>query len=271
MIQPERAEQIDPIKNSCNVRDNGDYAGMVTKPATTLAKGLRLLGAIVADEGRSSLSAIAESIGLPLPTAHRLAMTLETEGFLERSRKGHYHPGPALRMVGRSETPVSRAAMRLRGPLARLAEKHHAFAHFGVLEDGMVTYLVKEKGLEGELFTEEQAQLEAYCSAVGKVLLAALPSTELDSYLANGPFVALTDRTLTEPAALRREIDVVRQTGVAFDRYEIRDDLFCIGVPVRDARQGVIGAISLSLVADYPNAARISHLRRDLRRIAAKA
>lgn len=246
-------------------------AVLATGTATTLAKGLHLLSAILADEGRSSLSAIAAAIDMPLPTAHRLALTLEKEGFLHRVRKGCYHSGPALSLVHDKAAPEFQAAARLRRPLARLAQAHRAFVHFGVYEDSMVTYLVKEKGTERELFTIEHMQLEAYCSAVGKVLLAALSPAELDAYLANGPFVALTPHTLTDPAAIRHELDGVRDTGVAFDRFEIRNDLFCIAVPVRDADGAVLGGISISLLGDAPDTATVARLRTALRRIAAAA
>ena len=48
-----------------------------------------------------------------------------------------------------------------------------------------------------------------------------MPAAELEAYLANGPFVALTERTITDPAALRVEVDTVRAAGIAFDRREI--------------------------------------------------
>lgn len=237
---------------------------MATPSASTLSKGLRLLAAIVADQGRSSLSDIAQSQGLPLATAHRLAMTLEEEGFLTRLRKGHFIAGQAAARLADAVMPG--AAMR--GPLARLARQYGAFAHFGVLEDGMVTYLVKEHGVEADLFTEERMQLEAYCSAVGKVLLAALPVEELDAYLECGPFVALTQHTLTDPEAIRREVEDVRQRGVGFDRGEIRDDLFCMAVPVTGEDGQVLGAVSLSLLGRVPDAAEQRRIVRQLRGVA---
>lgn len=91
--------------------------------------------------------------------AHRLALTLEAEGFLSRGRKGYYHAGPVLVAAIAGATEVAQTAARLRQPLARLARQQTAFTHFGVLEDAIVTYLVKEKGLEAELFTEERMQL----------------------------------------------------------------------------------------------------------------
>ena len=52
----------------------------------------------------------------------------------------------------------------------------------------MVTYLIKEDAPGAALFTREGMQLEAYCSAVGKLLLSEIPTAELDAYLGDAPF-----------------------------------------------------------------------------------
>lgn len=250
---------------------------MATSTSQSLAKGLRLLARIVSDAGRSSLTTLAADAGLPLATAHRLVLTLEAEGFLVRGRKGHYHPGPALEgmaAVPRREEAqwlAQRAAARLREPLARLSAQHGGPAHFGILEDGMVTYLVKENGAGKDLFTAEQMQLEAYCSAIGKVLLAAMDEPALEDYLSSGPFVALTANTLTDPAAIRADVEQARRRGVGFDRCEIREDLFCMAVPVRMADGRTAGAISLSLLGHTPDRAEQGRIIRQLRRAATGA
>lgn len=241
---------------------------MGTRPATTLAKGLRLLGAISTDQGRRNLSEIAATLGLPLPTAHRLALTLVEEGFLHRVSKGYFVAQSLGNSSSETNLAVTERAERYRGALFRLARKFAAITHFGVLEEGMVTYLIKECAADTGLFTAENMQLEAYCTGVGKILLAAMTEAELDGYLANGPFVTLTDRTLTDPAQIRQEIDQVRMKWVAYDRCEIREDLFCIAVPVRKADGSIIGALSLSLVSRLPDAAEQRQIIRDLRRIA---
>lgn len=243
---------------------------MATGQSSTLAKGLQLLRAVVADRGRSTLPELAARAGMPLPTAHRLVLTLESEGFVERAGRGCYLPGAALGegQVGGAE---QRLALRLRQPLRRLAERHGVLGHFGVLEDGMVTYLVKEGGNGQALFTAEQMQLEAYCSGIGKVLLAALPPEQLEDYLGNEPFVALTSRTITAPDQLRRELAAVREQDVAFDRFEVREDLYCVAVPVRNAEGRVLGGLSASFLGEMPDAARIAALQRALRRLASSA
>ncbi|WP_417623127.1 IclR family transcriptional regulator [Parasphingorhabdus sp.] len=238
---------------------------MATRQSSTLAKGLRLLQAIVADGGRSTLGDVAAEQEIPLPTAYRLAVTLEAEGYLERQSKGCYLPGREIsRLMPLILRPKDRIAVRLRRPMKVLAAKYRVFMHFGVLEDGMVTYLVKENGGVLELFTEERMQLEAYCSGIGKILLAAMPEEELQAYLSTGPFPALTARTLTDPVAIRNELAAVREDGVAFDRFEIRDDIFCMALPVADPKGIVIGGLSVSFLDEIPDALKLASLRRSM-------
>ncbi|MDE2411984.1 MAG: IclR family transcriptional regulator [Sphingomonadales bacterium] len=244
---------------------------MATPQASTLSKGLVLLSAIARDGGRSSLTEIARALSLPLATAHRLAATLEVEGYLLRLKRGYFTIGPVATALGASPDLEHLTATRLRAGLARLARRHGAFAHFGVLDDGMVTYLVKAGGTGAALFTEERMQLEAYCSAIGKVALAALPDDDLDAYLAAGPFVALTGRTLTDPNAIRAEVEATRASEVGYDRCEIREDLYCMAVPVKTPEGNWIGAISLSLLGPVPEPSRQKTVIRDLRRLARQA
>lgn len=248
----------------------------MAKPATdyrssTLTKGLGLLRAIIADNAHSSLTEIARAIAIPLATAHRLAVTMEAEMFLSRVGKGYYMAGPALSLLVDQATPIHPLAVRLRRSLARLSRESGAFVHFGVLEDGMVTYLVREPRSSECLFTVETMQLEAYCSAIGKVLLAALPDVDLDAYLEGGPFIALTANTITDPGRLRSEIARVREERLGYDRREIREDLFCIAVPVGDFERGVQGAISLSFLGEVPDGQRQAQLVARTRRIGARA
>jgi len=236
---------------------------------SSLQKGLRLLNEVLADRGRSSLSQISARIGMPLATAHRMAVTLVEEGYLTRVRKGHFLAGSM--MGGVPLPPISKLAAYLRPQLARRAKSFGAFAHFGMLEEEMVTYYVKEGPGDRDLFSEEDMQLEAYCTGMGKILLAAMPPAAFEAYLDNGPFVALTERTITDAARLRLEIEDARNSGVAFDRYEIRDDVFCVAVPLISDRKIAVGGISLSFVGSAPDTLKLRRAIRSLRTIAQNA
>jgi DNA-binding IclR family transcriptional regulator len=150
--------------------------------------------------------------------------------------------------------------------MRRLASSSRRAIHLGVFEAEMVTYLFKESQSE-QVLTRETMQLEAYCSAICKVLLAGLGDDRLNEYLRAAPFVRLTDRTLTDPDELRIHLDQVRCYERAVDNREIDEDLWCVAVPIRREDGQVVAALSSSGPCLYP-AARIDGPLTALRKIA---
>lgn len=214
-----------------------------------------LLEAILADRDSTSVAAIAARIGLPRATAHRQATTLLQEGLLRRLVNGQLVAGPrlvALMQVINHRQILAAAAAPV---LHRLARKLRCVAQFGTLENDMVTYRIKTGQGAGDFFTRVGLQLEAYCTGIGKVLLAHLPERAREAYLAAGPFPALTIRTITDPVALRAELALVRTQGYARDNEEIAEGLVCYAVPLRLTDDEVVAAISVSILANEREAA----------------
>jgi DNA-binding IclR family transcriptional regulator len=90
------------------------------------------------------------------------------------------------------------------------------------------------------------AQLEAYSTGLGKILLAALPEDALEAIIHDGDLIPLTPFTITNRAVLRSELSKVRQQGYALDNQESSLNLRCVAVPVQDGDGTVIAAISAS-------------------------
>src|SRR5262249_24555325 len=86
----------------------------------------------------------------------------------------------------------------------------------------------------------------AHCTALGKVILAALRDDQLRRFLERAELKPSTKRSITQVAALLREIAEVRRTGVAFDEGEFNLDVRCIAVPARDFPGQIVGAIGVS-------------------------
>jgi IclR family acetate operon transcriptional repressor len=179
---------------------------------------------------------------------YRLTGVLEQAGLIARLGGGRYGAGPPLAELLHGVTPASQLAQLCRPFLRRLAKDCGATAHLGVMENDMVTYLVKESAgaHAAAAFTRENAQLEAYCSGIGKVLLAWLPEPELARYLSSGIFVALTKRTTTDPVKLRECLMTVKSEQFARDDGEIADDLYCLAVPLWAGAAPANAAISVS-------------------------
>lgn len=225
-----------------------DIAADASDGAAALAKGMALMRAIVADDGASGLGAIGDRLGLSRTTVHRLLAELQRQGLVMRTRRGRYGAGLGLVGLGAGLTLHGQLAAAARDPMRRLSAALDLTAHLGVLQNDMVTYLVKVPSPRASaLFTREQGQLEAYCSGIGKVLLAHLPPAERAAYLAGGPFVALTERTLTAPDRIEAALNQARIDGFAADEGEVAQGLRCLAAPVRRPDGRVLAAISVSM------------------------
>lgn len=211
-----------------------------------LGRSLVLLEAMIADNGQSSVAALARANGIPVATAHRQVVSLVAAHYLTLSDRGRYVAGPRLlSLVHRLDVrQVITSIASL--PLRELAVETGCVVQLGTFENDMVTYRIKAGERAGSLFTQVGLQLEAYCSGIGKVLLAHLPEAQSRAYLAGGPFVALTSRTITDPAALEKELERVRQQGHAIDDGEIAEGLYCVAVPIHAPNGQVHAAISVS-------------------------
>ena len=199
---------------------------------------------------RGDVSATARALGIPVSTAHRQVATLIAAGLLRPSGSGRHVAGPRLRRLATMADPRHILTSAAIGPLDRLAARTRAIAQLGSLDDAMVTYHLKTGHGAAELFTRIGMQLEAYCSGIGKILLAHLPEEQQAAYLEGGPFPPLTPRTITDPVQLAQELARVRACDYAVDDEEISVGLRCMAVPLRDEAGRVVAAISLSAAPD---------------------
>lgn len=220
-----------------------------TPQIASLKRTLVMLETVIADGGRSTVSDLARQAGMPVATAHRQVTTLVAAGYLAPAGKGRHVAGSRLlglaHRLDEKQVIVNMAAPILH----QLAVTLRSAVQLGTFENDMVTYRLKTGRGAAGLFTRVGMQLEAYCSGIGKVLLAHLPEEERETYLAGGPFVALTDRTITDPARLREELARVQAQGFALDDGEIAPDLHCMAVPIRRTDGTVLAAISATQFA----------------------
>ena len=233
-----------------SVPEKGD---VVQDDQSTLARGVEMMAAFLEKGREIKLADLSREMGLTSSTAHRLAAVLLQHGMISRQGAGRYGPGLRLAslMSGVNAQNVLSAAAR---PLMDAAARRFGMTlHLGCFDGEMVTYLVKSVGrspARAAAFTKEGMQLEAYCSGVGRVLLAAQSREVQSRYLGEDELVALTSRTLTDRNALLKLLDKIATQGFACDDREISDDLHCLAVPVRDSSGEVLAAVSVS--TDWP-------------------
>ena len=188
---------------------------------------------------------LSRRANLPEASGYRLIQTLEQIGAVIRGPRGRYRPGMLLVSLSHNVAIGDLLREASQDIIAQLANQFDLTVHLGLLEGGMVTYIAKVcTPTSLSPHTKLGSQLEAYCSGLGKVLLAALPDDQLESFILDGDLVALTPYTIVERSALRAELRRVRMQGYAVDDREIRSDMRCVAVPIHDADGRVVAAMS---------------------------
>jgi len=200
----------------------------------SLERAFDLLEELADAGGILTLSELAARSGLPLPTIHRLLRTLVRQGYVRRTPDRRYALGPRLIRLGES---AGRLLGGQAGPfLTELTAATGETANLAVLESGAVVYVGQVPSPHAvRMFTEVGRRVEPHCTAVGKVLLAQLPRAEAARVLGPGPLTRHTDHTITDPAALLAQLDVVRERGYAVDDQEQELGVRCLAVVVPGA------------------------------------
>jgi IclR family transcriptional regulator, KDG regulon repressor len=119
--------------------------------------------------------------------------------------------------------------------------------HFAVPMGDSVVVIARTAGPGAFQLTERVGVVRpAHCTALGKVILAALKPEELDRFLARVELTPVTPNSITEASALKQNIEQIRQGGIAFDDGEFNAEVRCVAVPVKDFTGQIIGAVGIS-------------------------
>ncbi|MGH8878005.1 MAG: IclR family transcriptional regulator, partial [Stackebrandtia sp.] len=181
-------------------------------------------------------------------TVLRLLRTLESQRFVRRNDRHRYQLGVKLFALG-SAAMEQRAVRDVAQPhLNRLSRETGGQAvHLATYENGGAVYVAKVESTSAvRMYSRIGLQAALHATAVGKVLAAALPPGELDAVIAGLEFRPFTTNTITEAETYREALAEVRRCGWATDAAEHEDFINCVGAPVRDERDRVIAAVSIS-------------------------
>jgi len=217
----------------------------------SVRKALRLLDAFGGDHLDFGLTELSDHLGYPKSVTHKLVRTLMEGGFLEQDAPTRrYHIGPGILTVAGAYlrcNPLVREGAAVLQDLARATEHTAAL---GVLDRGEVLYVAAVEGtraVKASAHVGDRRPLHA--TATGKILLSAMSDAEVDALLGAHPLAALTPATITDRFQLKRGLDLVQQTGVAFNLRERSRDASGMAAAVYDLTGRVVAAISLAFPA----------------------
>jgi IclR family transcriptional regulator, KDG regulon repressor len=217
----------------------------------TIEKASDVLALFDREHTEWGVAEVAEKLGLPKSSAHDLLTSLAQVGLLGKTEKGRYRLG--WRLVALSETLLATTELRreARPIMDELAAQYQETIHLAILDDTKVVYVDKLEGRQAvrvEL-TSLGTRLYPHCSALGKVLLAYRPETDVKRIVKACGLPRFTEHTITDEMELEQSLAKIRKQGYAFDLEEILPELCCVGAPVRNYIGNVIAAISMSIPA----------------------
>jgi DNA-binding IclR family transcriptional regulator len=214
------------------------------------ARVLTILELLTTSEAPMTFAEIAAALGYPRSSLHGLLRTLQDAGWISLdARIKRYSLGIRAWEAGNAYSTAVDLAERARPFMERVRDALDETVQLAVLDDGRHNvYVAKVDGTQ-LLVLESRVgrRLAAHATGVGKVLLAALPSHELQQRLGHEPLERFTERTVTDRAALLGELERTRRNGYALDNEEYTKGVRCVAVPVRDHTGQVVAGMSVSV------------------------
>lgn len=255
-----------PTAKSASSRSAGDdkvhrdpAQGPVSSPAdkasgdpnymTSLARGLMVIRAFTHREPNLSIADVARITGLPRAVARRCLYTLMQLGYVSSDGRA-YFLRPKILALGYAYLSSTSLGTALQPYLEKVSETTHESCSVGVLDEDEIVYVARAATKRiMSVALNVGSRLPAYCSAIGRVLLANLPEAELVAYLDRVELAPLTTHTVTSVQALRDVLETTRAKGFAVVDQELEIGLRSIAVPIRNANGRVVAAMNVSAQA----------------------
>ena len=223
-------------------------AETATYRVQVLERAVDILQVLSEDSRELTAGEVADRLSLHKRTIHRLLSVLDQHRLIRRNAEtGRYALGLRLFEFGTRAVRGLRLRDQAQRYLDQLARETGETAHICVLDRGdMVSIAYAEGPRSLRMPATVGRRTPAYCSAVGKAMLAFLSEGVVDEVLSERPLRACTNKTLVTRAALLDDLRQTHTRGYSIDDEEIEKGLRCVGGPVWNYTGEVVAAISVA-------------------------
>lgn len=214
----------------------------------TVAKALDVLDLVAASERPVRFSDLLDKCTYPKATLYRLLRALLGRGMLiHDADTGGYALSMRLVRLASVAWEQSSLATIARPYLDQLSAEVDETVHLAKLDHAQVLFVDRRDVGEPTLIYSQANKVgPAYCTGVGKAMLAFLPQAYLQFILAQQSWHSFTDKTLTSPEALQADLTKIRARGFACDDEEHEQRRICVAVPILSSTGSVLGALSVA-------------------------
>jgi IclR family pca regulon transcriptional regulator len=213
---------------------------------TSLARGLLVIQAFSESKLQLSISQLSKKTGLSRASVRRCLHTLRKLGFAGTDDSRNFHLRPRVLTLGHSylsSMPLSAAAQPILEHLSQILNESCSIA----LLDGVdIVYIARAKVARiVAIDLGVGTRLPAFCTSMGRVLLAHLSAEELEAVLPKIEFTRYTEKTITSVEKLRQALTTVRREGYAIIDQELELGLRSMAVPLASSAGRVVAAINV--------------------------
>lgn len=210
-----------------------------------LAKGLKVIEAFTAERTKLSIAEAADVSGYDRATTRRCLLTLAELGYCAYDGK-YFTVTPRILRLGTGCLAAMPLPRIVQPYLDQLSEQIHQSTSVSILDGTEIVYVARAAQQRVMSVTlMPGSRLPAYCTSMGRVLLAALPEEQARNLLMNEALPARTPQTATSPVRLLDNLQQIREQGYAAIDQEVEVGLRSIAVPLTDFRKKTVAALNV--------------------------
>lgn len=218
----------------------------------SLERGLAILSCFTPKRPVLGIADIADELGMSRSTTHRYVITLLALGYLEQGASRKYRLGLRVTDLGMSALNSTGLREHAQPYLEELRQRSSYTVSLGVLDGPETLYVDQARSFrrgagQSNVDVRTGSRLPAYCTAMGKLLLANLPDADQRELLSQIKLTKHGPNSITSKKALREELDEVLDANFAVDDEEFAKDLYSIAAPVRNEARQVVAAVDISV------------------------
>lgn len=210
------------------------------------------------------LTKLADEMRQSPATVYRILVTLEGRGLVEFDHEEQvWYVGPRAFVIGARFLRRTSLVDRARPIMRKLMETTGETANIGIGKEDAVLFLSQvETRANIRAFFPPGSLSPMHASGIGKALLAYMEPERLDRLLSKGLMTRFTVHTIIDPAALRQNLEAIRESGFSVDNEERNEGMRCIAAPVFDMNGEAVAGISISGPTSRVGASEIEELSR---------
>ncbi|RAK16621.1 IclR family transcriptional regulator [Anoxybacillus vitaminiphilus] len=214
----------------------------------SVSRALDIIGIVSSEKNGLGVTEIAKQMDINKSSVYRILSTLVQYGYMEQDEEtSRYKLG--YKFLEMSSKLLESIDLRKEAKpyLQQLEKETNEVIHLVVYDQGEVIYIEKLEGTETlRMHSKVGKRAPMHCTAVGKAILAHLPSNVVLDILERKGMPKHTDKTITNQDEFLKELAQVKQKGYALDLEENEYGIRCIAVPIFDHAGKVVAAVSIS-------------------------